>query len=137
MTRAVVGACCAVALTAIAVSAQDNGMPNKVDHRAMEKTYSGCLESKAGSYSLTQVMTAASKASVRKSHPTMKDSMKKDDGMGKEAMAPAVLSLSAPGKDLSKQVGRRVTVTGSDGDTMNGMMEFKVTSLKMTGKPCS
>ena len=141
MKRAVFGACCAVALTAaVVVGAQDKTMPmNKMDHMSIEKTYSGCLESnQTGSYSLTHLMAADAKTSMSKSDPMMKaESMKKDDAMGKDAMTPASLSLSAPGKDLSKYVGQRVTVTGSDGDSMNGMARFKVKSLKTIGKSCS
>jgi hypothetical protein len=140
MKRAVFGACCAVALTAVIVSAQDKNMPmNKMDHMSTEKTYSGCLESsETGSYSLTHLTAADAKTSMRKSDSMMKsESMKKDDAMGKDAMTPASLSLSAPGKDLRKYVGRRVTVTGSDGDSMNGMTTFKVKSLKTVGRSCS
>jgi len=140
MKRAVFAACCAVALTAVVVSAQDKNMPmSKMDHMSTEKTYSGCLESsQAGSYSLTHLMAADAKTSMSKSDPMMKaDSMKKDDAMGKDAMAPASLSLSASGKDLRKYVGHRVTVTGSNGDSMNGMATFTVKSLKTIGKSCS
>lgn len=140
MKRAVCGACCAVALTAVVVSAQDKTMPmNTMDHMSTERTYSGCLEStQTGSYSLTHLMAANAKGSMRKSDPMMKaESMKKDHAMGKDAMTPTSLSLSAPGKDLSKYVGQRVTVTGSDGDSMNGMARFKVKSLKTIGKSCS
>ena len=139
MKRAVFGACLAVAFTAV-ISAQNKNMSmNKMDHMSIEKTYSGCLESsQTGSYSLTHLMAADAKTSMRKSDPMMKaESMKKDDAMGKDAMTPASLSLSAPGKDLSKYVGHRLTVTGSDGDSMNGMTTFKVKSLKTIGKSCS
>ena len=138
MKSAVFGACCVVALTAIVVSAEDRNM-NKVGNMSVEKAYSGCLESsQTGSYSLTHFMGADAKASMKKDNPVMKaESMSKDDAMGKDAMMPASLSLSAPGKDLSKYVGHKVTVTGTDGDTMNGMVAFKVTSLKTIGRSCS
>lgn len=140
MKRAVFSACCAVAFTAVVVSAQDkNTSMNKMDHMSIDKTYSGCLESsQTGAYSLTHLMAADVKTSMRKSDPMMKaESMKKDDAMGNDAMTPASLSLSAPGKDLSKYVGHRLTVTGSDGDSMNGMKTFNVKSLKTIGKSCS
>lgn len=143
MKRAVFGACCAVALTAVVVSAQDKNMAmnkmDKMDHMSMEKAYSGCLESSpAGSYSLTHVMVADAMMSMKKGDPMMKaESMKMDDAMGKDAMAPASLSLSAPGKNLKKYVGHKVTVIGSDGDSMNGVTTFKVKSLKTIGATCS
>jgi hypothetical protein len=140
MKRAVSGACLAVAFTAVTVSAQDkNTSMNQMDHMSMEKTYSGCLESsQTGSFSLTHLMAANAKTSMSKSDAMAKaESMKKDDAMGKDTMTPASLSLSAPGKDLSKYVGHRVTVTGSDGDNMNGMATFKVKSLKTIGRSCS
>ncbi len=57
--------------------------------------------------------------------------------MEKDAMAPTSLSLSATGLDLSKHVGHKVTVTGTDSDRMDGMATFKVKSLKMLGSSCS
>ena len=140
MKRAVFGGCLAVAFTAVIVNAQDKNMSmHKMDHMSIEKTYSGCLESsQTGSYSLTHLTAADAKTSMRKNDPMMKaDSMKKDHAMGKDAMAPASLSLSASGKDLSKYVGRKVTVIGSEGDSMNGMATFTVKSLKTIGKSCS
>jgi hypothetical protein len=140
MNHATVGACCAVALTAVVVSGQDKNMSmRKMDHMSIEKTYSGCLEtSQTGSYSLTHLMAADAKTSMNKSNPMMKaESMREEDAMGEDAMTPSSLSLSAPRKDLSKYVGRRVTVTGTDGDSMNGMLTFKVKSLKTIGRSCS
>ena len=134
MNRTVVGACCAFALTAVVVSAQDGHMSmDKKDHMPAEKAYSGCLESsQTGSYRLTHAMAADEKPSMMKS-----DSMEKDGAMGTDGMGSESLSLSAPGKDLKKYVGRRVTVTGTDGDAMNGMATFVVKSVKKTGGACS
>jgi hypothetical protein len=140
MKRVAFDTCLAVAFTAVIANAQDKNMSmKKMDHMSMEKTYSGCLESsQTGSFSLTHLMAADAKTSMSKSDAMTKaDSMKKDDAMGKDAMTPASLSLSAPGKDLSKYVGHRVAVTGSDGDSMNGMATFKVKSLKTIGRSCS
>jgi hypothetical protein len=121
MKRVAFDTCLAVAFTAVIANAQDKNMSmKKMDHMSMEKTYSGCLESMSKSDAMTKA-----------------DSVKKDDAMGKDAMTPASLSLSAPGKDLSKYVGHRVAVTGSDGDSMNGMATFKVKSLKTIGRSCS
>lgn len=140
MKRAAFSACCAVAVMAVIVSAQDtNKSTNKMAHMPIEKIYSGCVESSpTGSFSLTHLMAADAKASMRKSDRMSKaEPMKKDDAMGKDAMMAASLTLSAPAKQLSKYVGRRVTVTGSDGDNMNGMMTFKVKSLKAADGSCA
>jgi hypothetical protein len=130
MKRVAFDTCLAVAFTAVIANAQDKNMSmKKMDHMSMEKTYS---------FSLTHLMAADAKTSMSKSDAMTKaDSVKKDDAMGKDAMTPASLSLSAPGKDLSKYVGHRVAVTGSDGDSMNGMATFKVKSLKTIGRSCS
>jgi hypothetical protein len=130
MTRVIVGACVALAFTA-GVGAQDKRMAReKMDHMAMEKAYSGCVEgSQTGSYTLTHWVMADAKKSMKKA-----DSMKKDDSM---APAPLALSAAAPSVDLSKHVGHKVTVTGTDENSMNGMATFKVKSLKMIGASCS
>jgi hypothetical protein len=124
MIRAIVGACVALAFTA-GVGAQDKKMATeKMNHMAKEKAYSGCVESsQTGSYTLTHSMIAAAKKSMKKA----------------DAMAPASLVLSAagPSVDLSTHVGHKVTVTGTDGDSMNGMATFKVKSLKVIGASCS
>lgn len=146
MNRVIAGACVALAFTAGAGAQGKKMAEEKMDHMAMEKTYSGCVESRqAGSYTLTHSMIADSKTSMKKAdsmkkdNPTMKtDSMKKDDAMAHDAMAPASLALSAaPSVALSKHVGHKVTVTGTDGDSVDGMPSFKVTSIKMIGGSCS
>lgn len=133
MQRAIVGACAVLAVTAV-VGAQDKKMAmEKMDHMAMEKTYSGCVESsRMGSYTLTHSMIADAEGMEKA------DSMKKDDAMAHDAMAPVSLALSAatPTVVLSEHVGHKVTVTGTDGDSMNGMATFKVKSLKMVGASC-
>src|SRR5262245_63710268 len=146
MNPVIVGACVALAFTA-GVGAQDKKMATeRMDHMAMEKAYSGCVEtSQTGSYILAHPMIADAKKSMKKADatkkdgPTMKaDAMKKEDAMAHDAMAPASLALSAaaPSVDLSKHVGHKVTVTGT-GDSMNGMATFKVKSLAMIGASCS
>ena len=143
MKRAALCVGFAAVFTAVTASAQDKNMSiDKMDHMSIEKAYSGCLErSQSGSYSLTHLTAADAKMSMSKSDSAMStmkaETMKKDETMGKDAMAPASLSLSGPGKDLSKHVGHRVIVTGNDGDGMNGMVTFKVKSLKAIGKSCS
>ena len=125
MNRMFAGACLAVAFTVV-TAAQDKETMNKMDHMAMEKTYAGCIESsQAGSYSLTHVTAAGKTKSMKKSK------------MGTDAMAPASLGLSAADLDLSRYVGHKVSITGSDGDSMNGMATFKVKALKSIAASCS
>ena len=143
MKKEIVGACVVLAFTA-AAGAQDKKMaPEKMDHMSMEKSYSGCVErSQTGSYTLTHSMIAAAKTSMKadsmKADSMKADSMKNDDAMTHDAMARALLGLSAaPGVNLSKHVGHKVTVTGTDGGSMNGMATFTVKSLKVIGRSCS
>ena len=146
MNRTIISACIAFALTA-AIGAQDKRMSmEKMDHMVTEKAYSGCVESSnTGSYTLTHSMVADAKNSMKtadsmkKDDPMMKtDSMKKDDAMAHDTMAPESLALSAAaGVNLRKHVGHKVTVTGTDGDSTNGMATFTVKSVKMIAGSCS
>ena len=147
MKTALVGACVALAFTA-AVGAQDKKTAmEKMDHMAMEKAYSGCVESsQAGSFTLTHSMVADTRKSMKMAapmktgDPSMKtDAMKHDDAMAHDGMAPVSLALStaASSVNLNKHVGRKVTVTGTEGDNMNGMATFKVKSLKVIAASCS
>ena len=134
MTRTIVGGCVALVLTA-AVSAQGTKMAmEKMDHMAMEKTYTGCVESnQMGSYTLAHPAIADATKSAMKA-----DSMKKDDAMARDTMAPESTALSAAaGVNLRRHVGHKVTVTGTDGDSMNGMAAFQVKSVKMIAGSCS
>ena len=135
MKSVIVGACVALAFTA-AVGAKDKKMATeKMDHMAMEKAYSGCVESsQAGSFTLTHPMIADAKKSMKKT-----DSMKHDEAMAHDGMSPATLALSAAASvvKLNKHVGRKVMVTGTEGDSMNGMATFKVKSLKVITASCS
>src|SRR5262245_40893226 len=110
MNRVIVGACVVLALTA-GVGAQDKMATQKMDHMdhmAMEKVYSGCLESsQTGFYTLTHSMIADAKNSMKKADTTKKnDGMKNGDSMAHDTMAPAALALSAaaPSVNLSKHV---------------------------------
>jgi hypothetical protein len=142
MNKGIVGACLVVGFTAI-VGAQDHQMTMKpMDDARMQKAYSGCVEAaQKGSYTLTHATAADVKASTMKSaEPMMKtNDMKKDEAMAHDAMTSMSLALhaAARGVDLSKHVGHKVTVTGTDGDSMDGVTTFNVTSLKMTAASCS
>jgi hypothetical protein len=134
-----VGACIAFALT-VAVGAQDKNMPmEKMNHMAAEKAYSGCVaSSKTGSYTLTHPMTADTKNSMKTADAMKKDDAMAHDTMASDTMAPESLALSAAADvNLHKHVGHKVTVTGTDGDSMDGMATFKVKSIKMIAGSCS
>jgi len=146
MKPAIVCACVALALAAV-VEAQDKKMATgTTGSMAVEKAYSGCVESRrAGTYTLTHSMIADAKGSMKTASsmkatgPTMKsDASRKGDAMAHDAMTPGslVLSAAAPGLDLHQHVGHRVTVTGTDGDSMNGMATFNVRSVEATGGSC-
>jgi hypothetical protein len=126
--RQIGGAVCALVATTVLTAAQDKPMPMD---KKMEKTLTGCvMRSDSGIFTLDHAMAA----------DTMKkDSMKKDsmakDTMMKDSMA-MTPELSSKNVDLSKHVGHRVSVTGSD-DSMNGKTTFAVKSLKMVASSCS
>jgi hypothetical protein len=63
-----------------------------------------------------------------------KSPMKNEMGGGSMAMT---LDLSSKSVDLSKHVGHQVSIKGTDGDMMNGMHAFAVSSLKMVAASCS
>jgi hypothetical protein len=148
MNRYILGAGVAIALTAgIGARAQQMAMEKmeKTDPMASDKTYTGCVEkSDMGGYTLTHAMLADANGSekagsMEKRDPMMStDAMKKDETMAHDAMASASLSLSAatPKVDLGRQVGHKVTVTGTEGDTMHGMATFKVKSVKAIRGSC-
>jgi hypothetical protein len=134
MKRGVFGVC-VVALTAVVVSAQDKNVSMKATDMAMEKTYSGCLERSDGdSYILTHLMVVNTKKPIKKDDAMAKAAMAKDAMV---TMAPASLTVAGGGKDLGKYVAHTVTVTGTNGDAMNGMGTFNVKSFKSTGASCS
>jgi hypothetical protein len=148
MNKGIVGVCVAVTFTAI-VTAQDHQMAMKsVDDATMQKAYSGCVETgQTGSYTLTHATAADVKTSKAMEHgDSMKSAdpmkttgdMKKDDAMADNGMASMSLALHAAARrvDLSKHVGHKVTVTGTDGDRMDGVTTFNVTTLKMISASC-
>jgi len=151
------GVVCAVMVVAVAAGAQDKKMSamDHMDKNATDKTYTGCLsKTDAGGYSLANPMAADSMKKPMSKDAMMKDGMKdgmakdgmaKDamakDGMAKDAMGKSMmaqpLGLSSTSVDLAKHLGHKVSVTGTAGDTMNGMATFTVKSLKMVASSCS
>jgi hypothetical protein len=137
MNRNVMSAVLAAAWS-VAVVAQTGGTMDKsqsMDKMPTQVTYIGCLE--AGSAAGTFTLTHADR---------MNDAMKKD-AMAKGAirhdmMVSTSLNLASSSVDLSKNVGRKVSVTGSasamhkreagmDGST------FTVKTLKRVAASCS
>jgi len=144
MTRIVFSAVFVAALSAT-IAGQSGGTMNNDNHAgkssnmnkmAVDATYTGCLQ--PGSTSGTFVLSGA--------HQMMKNSMpdgkKAGDRMMHDTMAMATLPLTAKSIDLSKHVGRKVSVTGSSAssgkDTM-GRDESTLTvkTLKVVAASCS
>jgi len=136
-----------VFVTALAatIAAQSGGTMNNDNHAgktanmakmAADATYTGCLQ--PGSTPGTFVLGGA--------HQMMKNSMpdgtKAGDRMTHDTMAMTTLSLMAKSIDLSKHVGRKVSVIGSlpsgGKDTMGkDESTLTVTTLKVVATACS
>jgi hypothetical protein len=128
-TRHVSAAVLALFATAALAAAQDKTMPmdKKMSmDKKMEHTLTGCVaRSDSGVFTLDHAMAP----DTMKKESMSKDTMMKDSMMA----APELASKTV---DLSKHVGHKVTVTGSD-DTMSGKTTFTVKSLKMVAQSCS
>jgi pentapeptide MXKDX repeat protein len=120
----------AVAAFSTAIGAQDK----MAKPMAKDKTYTGCIAAgeMAGSYNLTHAMSDMAMGN---------DAMKKDT-MGKDAMAKP-MAIESKSVDLSKHVGHKVAVTGSEhamgmkSDAMaKPMAAWTVTSIKMIAATC-
>ena len=123
-----------VALMAMGAAASAQDKMAKPMEMGKEKSYTGCIEAgaMAGSFKLTHA--AADMA-------MSKDAMKKDT-MGKDAMAMS-MGLMSKNVDLSKHVGHKVTVTGTDDKMAMGkdamgkdMHGFSVSAVKMVAASC-
>ncbi len=153
--------------TVAAQAGQSMAAHDKMDHMGgmakMDMSYTGCVESNGGTFSLTRAVATdpSMKHDAMKhdgmAHDTMKsdgmkpdtmkpDTMKADgmkhDAMKDEAMMAKTLSLSSPSVDLRKHVGQKVAVTGSSAASKEGMTgsdasAFVVTSVKVLAKSCS
>jgi hypothetical protein len=138
MKRSVMSAVLAAAWS-VAVAAQTGGTMDKsqrMDKMPTQVTYIGCLE--AGSAAGTFTLTHADRMG--------NDAMKKDamakGAMSHDMMASTRLHLASSSVDLSKNVGRKVSVTGSasamhkDEAGMNAST-FTVKTLKRVAASCS
>jgi hypothetical protein len=120
---------------------------------SMDVTYTGCLEATGGgTYRLTHA--------VAKDDGMAGHSMKKEDPMKKDGMAGEMkktemmsdsLALTSEAVNLSKHVGRKVSVTGSPAQKMDTMVKdgmakdgmatgspaFSVQSMKVIARSCS
>ena len=134
------------AVLSVAASAQSGGTMakgDKMDQMAKDQTYTGCVEAgtAGGTFMLTHI--AADHMG--------KDAMKKDtmakDNMSKDAMAPTTLTLASSSVDLSKHLGHKVSIIGSQAASgkMDAMKKdamakdasaFTVKSLKMVAASC-
>jgi hypothetical protein len=135
------------AVLAVSVLAQSDGTAanaGKMDKMAMkDTTYTGCVEAGGAPSSFTLTHLAADHHMGKVA--TKKDTMAKD-GMGQDAMAPTMWSLTSSSVDLSKHLGHKVTVTGSPAQgKMDAMGKdamaksapvFTVASLKMVAASC-
>jgi hypothetical protein len=134
-----------VSALAATIAAQSGGTMNNDNHAgttanmarmAADATYTGCLQ--PGSTPGTFVLSGAHQM-VKNSMP---DGTKAGDRMTHDTMAMATLPLMAKSVDLSKHVGRKVSVTGSSApsgkDTM-GKDETALTvkTLKVVAASCS
>jgi hypothetical protein len=144
MTRIVFSAVFVAALAAT-IAAQSGGTMNNDNHAGMTAnmakmaaavTYTGCLQ--PGSTPGTFVLSGA--------HRMMKNSMpdgaKAGDRMTHDTMAMTNLPLMAKSIDLSKHVGRKVSVIGSSqssGKDAMGKDESTLTvkTLKVVAASCS
>lgn len=124
----------AVAMSSLAAGAQDR--MSKPMEMGKEKSYTGCVETgaAAGTFALAHATSEMAMGKDAMKKDTMgKDAMKKD-AMKKDAMHKdmATLSISSVSTDLSKHIGHKVTITGTE----DNAHAFTVTSLKMVAATC-
>lgn len=132
----------AVAMSSLAAGAQDR--MSKPMEMGKEKSYTGCVETgaAAGTFALAHATSEMAMGKDAMKKDTMgKDAMKKDamgkdamknDAMHKGGMDMATLSISSESTDLSKHIGHKVTITGTE----DNAHAFTVTSLKMVAATC-
>lgn len=138
------------AVTTISLSAGAQTGEKTAKPMAKEKAYTGCIEagSAAGTYHLTHAMMADASMGkdATKKDPAAKEPMAKDMG--------AKMMIMSKSVELSKHVGHKVTVMGTDADMGKGSMakgdstakaetmdkstpHFTVTSVKMISSTCT
>lgn len=129
-------------------------MEGKMDAMArMDVTYMGCLEAtESGTYRLTHAVAEGDGMaghSMKQEEPMKKDGMAGE--MKKSETMSDSLALTSEAVNLSKHVGRRVSVTGSparkmdmmakDGMAKDGMAKgspaFSVKSMTVIARSCS
>lgn len=142
MKRSVTSAAVFSMAVSMAVFAQSGAAMNKsqsmdkMDKMATQATYTGCLETGngAGTFTLTHA--------DRSDDDSMKKGAMAKGTMSHDMMAPTSLNLASSSVDLSKHLGRKVSVTGS-GSAMHkdaaGMdaSTFTVKTLKVVAASCS
>ena len=134
-----------IAALAATIAAQSGGTMNNDNHAgktadmakmAAEATYTGCLQ--PGSTPGTFVLGGAH----RMMKNAMPDGTNAGDHMTQDTMAMTMLPLMAKSIDLSKHVGRKVSVTGSSqssGKATMGKDESTLTvkTLRVVAASCS
>ena len=137
------------ATLSVTTGAQSGGGTMSNDHKmagtdTATVTYTGCIEpaAAAGTFMLTHVAHGDGMSKGAMSKDAMsKDAMAGHD-MGKNAMAPTMLTLAGSSVDLRKYSGQKVTVSGSlTHGAMDGsgaaMDALTIKSLKSVAKSCS
>lgn len=113
-----------------------------------EKTYTGCIEAgrMGGTFTLAHAMLQPAGGEAMQGKADMKAGGMSNDTAGSMAStkrggkskggASLTLSLSSTMIDVSKHVGHKVTVTGTDGAMGSTTHVFTVTTLKMLAARC-
>lgn len=127
---------------------QDKKMDGMAKMRGMDVTYTGCIEAAgAGKFNLAHAVASTGRvAADSMKEPSMKKNETAMDTMKQDTMMSTTLTLSSTAVDLSKHLGRKVSVTGSLGPQVasvdKGAMAkepaaFTVKSLKTVSGSCS
>jgi len=126
---------------------QDKKMDGVAKTGGMDATYTGCIEAAgAGKFTLAHaIATPGGMGANSMKEPSTKTEMAMDT-MKKDSMMSTTLTLSSTAVDLSKHVGRKVSVTGSAAPKMTPMDKgtkakepaaFTVKSLRTVSGSCS
>ena len=127
---------------------QNKKMDSMSKMGGMDATYSGCIEATApGKFTLAHAVAEnGSMAAESMKEPSMKQNEMATTTVKKDSMMFTTLELSSTAVDLSKHVGRKVSVTGSLAPKMESMAKgamekdpaaFTVKSLKTASGSCS
>jgi hypothetical protein len=127
---------------------QDKKMDGMAKTGGMDVTYTGCIEAAAaGKFALAHAVEATDRMAAKSmKEPATKKNEMAMDTMKKDNMMSTTLTLSSTAVDLSKHLGKKVSVTGSLAPQMASMDKgamakepaaLTVTSLKTVSRSCS